>query len=75
MHPFYNPWKHKKTQIFSGVFSGYKMGTLARDWLKVMHFTLIMGHPHLLETSKASSYRHLRVYYCGLKTKAYEILE
>ena len=55
MHPFYNPWKHKKKQIFSGVFSGYKMGTLARDWLKVMHFTLIMGHPHLLETSKASS--------------------
>ena len=37
------------------------MGTLVRDWLKVMHFTLIMGYPHLLETSKASSYRHLRV--------------
>ena len=30
MFPFYTPWKLQKTW-FSGVFKGYKMGTLARN--------------------------------------------
>ena len=27
------PWKHQKSQRFSGIFRGYKMGTLARNGL------------------------------------------
>ena len=40
MFPFFTPWKHQKTLPktpenlwFSGVFSGYKMWTLARTGL------------------------------------------
>ena len=33
MFPYYTPWKQQKTFVFSDVFSGYKMGTLARTGL------------------------------------------
>ena len=41
MFPFYTPWKHQKTKVFwfSGVFRGYKMGTLVRNGLKFKNLT------------------------------------
>ena len=34
MFPYYTPWKQQKTFVFfADVFSGYKMGTLARTGL------------------------------------------
>ena len=33
--PFYTPWKHQKNHWFSGVFKGYKMGTVARNGLSL----------------------------------------
>ena len=34
MLPFYTPWKTPENLWFSGVFSGYKVGTLAENRLK-----------------------------------------
>ena len=52
MFPFYTPLKTPENQRFSGVFRGYKMGTLARNGLKntkamtegVFHFVSCYFH-------------------------------
>ena len=35
MHPFRNPWKHKKTLRFSDVFVGLRKGALGMNGLKM----------------------------------------
>ena len=40
MFPFYTPLKTPKNQRFSGVFRGYKKGTLARNGLRSKRNTM-----------------------------------
>ena len=34
MFPFFTPWKHQKNFWFSGVFRGYKNGSIGQKWVK-----------------------------------------
>ena len=49
MFPFYTPLKTPENQRFAAVFRGYKMGTLARNGLKINFHCLQIDAPQILK--------------------------